>query len=44
LKVAKVLGALGVLLVRGPVPGAANDYVVVQTARKAAIRTAHAKK
>lgn len=44
LKVAKVLGAEGVLLVRGPVPGAANDYVVVQTARKAAIRTAHAKK
>jgi large subunit ribosomal protein L3 len=43
LKVAKVLGEQGVLLVRGPIPGAANQYVVVKTARKSAIRSSHAK-
>jgi large subunit ribosomal protein L3 len=44
LKIAKILGQEGVLLVRGPVPGAANDYVVVHSSRKATIRAAHAKK
>lgn len=40
LRVAKILGEQGVLLVWGPVPGAANEYVVVRGATKAAIRKA----
>ncbi|MBX7081471.1 MAG: 50S ribosomal protein L3 [Nannocystaceae bacterium] len=41
LRVAKVLADQGVLLVRGPVPGAANEYVTVQFARKVSARQAH---
>lgn len=44
LQVAGVLADEGVLLVRGPVPGHRNGYVTVRTARKAAIREAHAAK
>jgi large subunit ribosomal protein L3 len=38
LRVAKILGEQGVLLVWGPVPGAANEYVVVRAATKVATR------
>lgn len=41
LRVAKILPEQGVLLVRGPVPGAANEFVVVQAARKVTIRKGH---
>ncbi len=41
LRVAKILPEQGVLLVRGPVPGAANEFVVVQAARKVVIRKGH---
>lgn len=41
LRVAKILGTEGVLLIRGPVPGAANEYVIVQPAKKVATRKSH---
>ncbi len=41
LRIAKVMGEQGVLLVWGPVPGAANEYVIVRGAAKTAIRKAH---
>lgn len=41
LRVAKILADQGVLLVWGPVPGAANGYVVVRASRKIAIRKSH---
>jgi len=44
LRVAKILAEQGVLLVWGPVPGAANEYVTVHVARKHAIRGAAAAK
>lgn len=43
LRIAKVLADEGVLLVRGAVPGAANEYVTVHVARKVAARTAAGK-
>jgi large subunit ribosomal protein L3 len=42
-KVARIMGDEGVLLIRGPIPGAAGTYVTVRLAHKAAIRAAHAK-
>ncbi len=41
LRVAKIMAAEGVLLVWGPVPGAANNYVVVNAARKVSVRQIH---
>lgn len=44
LKIARVMSDEGVLLVRGPVPGASGTYVTVRVAHKAAIRAAQKKK
>jgi large subunit ribosomal protein L3 len=43
LEVAKVMADEGVLLVKGPVPGANGQFVLVRRAHKAAIRASHAK-
>jgi large subunit ribosomal protein L3 len=40
-KVAKVDETLGVVLVRGSIPGANGTYVTIRTAHKAALRKAH---
>lgn len=42
IQVARVMTEQGVLLVRGPIPGAAGSYVTVRRAHKQAIREAHA--
>jgi large subunit ribosomal protein L3 len=41
LRVAKVVPEHGVVLVRGPVPGANDGYVIVRLAHKVAIRKSH---
>lgn len=40
-KVARVLADEGVVLVRGPIPGAAGSYVTLRSAHKAAVRQVH---
>jgi large subunit ribosomal protein L3 len=42
LKIAKVMEEQGVILVRGPIPGAKNGYVMIRHAVKSAIRNRHA--
>jgi large subunit ribosomal protein L3 len=40
-RVAKIDTDLGVVMVRGSIPGATGDYVTIRTAHKAALRQAH---